>query len=26
MAVLRAVERGELTVEDALKQLEDLMG
>jgi hypothetical protein len=26
MAVLRAVERGDLTVEDALKQLEDLMG
>jgi hypothetical protein len=25
MAVLRAVERGDLTVEDALKQLEDLM-
>ena len=26
MSVLRAVERGDLTVEDALKQLEDLMG
>ncbi|MDO9066603.1 MAG: hypothetical protein Q7U96_05945, partial [Chloroflexota bacterium] len=26
MSVLRAVERGDLTVEDALKQLEELMG